>query len=132
MTQLENAGSPQEKLPDSMSAFVEGTQARLGTSTDIIYRFITLGPSSVVVVYIEGMADPQALMEAIQEDEGRFNAFSEPQPERCLELLQERTISLGKVGGITNYTEVETELLAATRSSISMEARRRCLPVQKR
>ncbi|MEK3879600.1 spore germination protein [Paenibacillus sp. FSL M7-0420] len=112
MTQLENAGSPQEKLPDSMSAFVEGTQARLGTSTDIIYRFITLGPSSVVVVYIEGMADPQALMEAIQEDEGRFNAFSEPQPERCLELLQERTISLGKVGGITNYTEVETELLA--------------------
>ncbi|MEK4514257.1 spore germination protein [Paenibacillus sp. FSL H8-0122] len=112
MTQLENAGSPQEKLPDSLSAFIEGIQVRLGTSTDIIYRFITLGPSSVVVVYIEGMADPQALMEAIQEDEGRFNEFSEPQPERCLELLQERTISLGKVGGITNYTEVETELLA--------------------
>uniref|UniRef100_UPI00406C8AC3 spore germination protein n=1 Tax=Paenibacillus sp. FSL P2-0089 TaxID=2954526 RepID=UPI00406C8AC3 len=112
MTQLENAGSPQEKLPDSLSAFIEGIQVRLGTSTDIIYRFITLGPSSVVVVYIEGMADPQALMKAIHEDAGQFNEFSEPQPERCLKLLQDRTLSLGKVGGITNYTEVETELLA--------------------
>ncbi|WP_340025431.1 spore germination protein [Paenibacillus sp. FSL K6-1096] len=112
MTQLEHAGSPQEKLPDSLSAFIEGIQARLGTSTDIIYRFITLGPLSAVVVYIEGMADPQALMMAIHEDAGYFNSISEPQPDTCLKLLQERTLSLGKVGGITNYTEIETELLA--------------------
>ncbi|WP_405116571.1 spore germination protein [Paenibacillus sp. FSL K6-1217] len=112
MTQLENAGSPQEKLPDSLSTFIEGIQVRLGTSTDIIYRFITLGTLSAVVIYIEGMADPQALMMAIHEDAGYFNALSEPQPEVCLKLLQERTLSLGKVGGITNYTEIETELLA--------------------
>lgn len=112
MTQLKHAGSPQEKLPESLSLFQEGLQARMGQSTDIIYRFITLGPMAVVVVYIEGMADPQPLMKAIHEDTGRFNEFSEPQPQDCLKLLQERTLTLGKVGGVHNYTEVETELLA--------------------
>ncbi|WNS43510.1 spore germination protein [Paenibacillus sp. MMS20-IR301] len=112
MTQLEHAGAPGEKLPASLSAFVEGMQARLGTSTDIIYRFLTLGPSPAAVVFIEGMADPDSVIQAIHEDASLFGEFTEPQPERCRKLLLERTLTLGKVGEIHNYTEVETEILA--------------------
>lgn len=112
MTQLENAGSPQEKLPESLSVFIEGMQVRLGKSTDIIYRFITLGPLSAVLVFIEGLSDPQSLIQAVHEDAGLFHELDEFTPVTCLKLLQERTLTLGKVGEISNYTEVETEILA--------------------
>ncbi|WP_342421214.1 spore germination protein [Paenibacillus sp. FSL E2-0178] len=112
MTQLENAGSPQEKLPESLSVFIEGMQVRLGKSTDIIYRFITLGSLSAVLVFIEGLSDPQSLIQAVHEDAGLFHELDDFTPVTCLKLLQERTLTLGKVGEISNYTEVETEILA--------------------
>ncbi|MEK3901299.1 spore germination protein [Paenibacillus sp. FSL R7-0179] len=112
MTHLENTQGPQEKLPHALSAIIEGMQLRLGKSTDIIYRFITLGPSSAVIIFIEGLADPQEMIQAIHEDSSLYQQFSQPQPESCLKLLQERTLSLGKVGEVSNYTELERELLA--------------------
>lgn len=112
MTELENTGSPQDKLPESLTLFVEGMQARLGTSTDIIYRYITIGPFSAVAVFIEGMGEPRYLIKAIHEDFNLFNGLEAAMPEACLKLLQERTLTLGKVGEIHSYMRAEAEILS--------------------
>ncbi|WP_238652157.1 spore germination protein [Paenibacillus piscarius] len=112
MRQTKLIEETQEKLPQSMASFIDELQDRLGTSTDIIYRFIKLGPLSAVIIYIEGMAEPQDLIQAIHEDESLFNDISTPEPASCLRLLQERTLSLGKVGELRQYSRVEKELLA--------------------
>ncbi|NQX45850.1 spore germination protein [Paenibacillus tritici] len=112
MTPLEQTPSPQENLPESLSSMIEGIQARMGKSADIIYRFISLGPLSAVIIFIEGLSEPQELIKAIHKDANLFHEIDEFHPQTCLKLLQERTLTLGKVGEICNYTEAENELLS--------------------
>ncbi|MFD1904482.1 spore germination protein [Paenibacillus rhizoplanae] len=112
MRHMEQKEITQGKLPQSLDEFTNGLQDRLGISTDIIYRFMKLGPLAAVIIYIEGMADPQEMIHAIHEDEDLFNAFSNPEPASCLQLLKTRTLALGKVGEIRDYPRVERELLA--------------------
>lgn len=112
MRHTEQKEITQGKLPQSLDEFTNGLQDRLGISTDIIYRFMKLGPLAAVIIYIEGMADPQEMIHAIHEDEDLFNAFSNPEPASCLQLLKTRTLALGKVGEVRDYPRVERELLA--------------------
>lgn len=131
MTHLENTQGPQEKLPHALSAIIEGMQLRLGKSTDIIYRFITLGPSSIVIIFIEGLADPQEMIQAIHEDSSLYQQFSQPQPESCLKLLQERTLSSARSGRSATTRSWSVSYSPVTRSSSLTELRRRYLPVRR-
>lgn len=132
MTPLEQAESPQEELPESLSSVIEGMQARMGKSADIIYRFISLGPLSAVIIFIEGLSEPRELIQAIHEDANLFHEMDDFHPQTCLKLLQERTLTLGKVGRSATIQKLRMKFCPATPFSSLKGAGWRCLPVQKR
>jgi len=112
MPEVEIAGLPDEKIPESQPLFLEGLNRRLGNSTDIIYRFLALGPFPAVIIFIEGLGDPNFLIEAIHKDHALFNELPGEFPGNCLTLLKEQTITLGKVGEVRSYGDIEAEILS--------------------
>ncbi|MBT2289699.1 spore germination protein [Paenibacillus albidus] len=109
MTDLDHKERNQENVPEAMALFLDGMKRRLGHSSDIFYRMITLGPFQAVIIFIEGMADPNFLIRAIHED---ALLFEDLLPQECYKLLKERTITLGKVGEVHTYSEIEAQLLS--------------------
>lgn len=82
----------QEKLPASITQFIENMKSRFGLSGDIIYREVNVGSIPTVMVYIEGMGDPRLLIEAIHKDLPLFIEFPNQSPEERMKMLKELTI----------------------------------------
>ncbi|WP_375373940.1 spore germination protein [Paenibacillus sp. S150] len=112
MADLSNADAVQEKLPDSLPLFIEEMNCRFGKSTDLVFRFLEIGPFSAAIIFIEGFGNPRFLIEAIHRDLFLFDQLRSDQPEESLRLLQERTITLGKVGEARTFSQVEAEILS--------------------
>lgn len=111
MTELHHSDSRQDKLPGSLPLFLKEMRSRLGDSTDIIYRFLALGPFSAAIVFIEGLGDPQFLIEAVHRDMLLFGEMDSRHPDESLKLLKERTITLGKVEEAHSFARIVAELL---------------------
>jgi spore germination protein KA len=77
----------------------------------IVYREITLGLKPAVIVYIDGLADPNRLLEAIHHDMSFYLEEELQSSEELFKLLKERTITMGRVGEAATFAEVETTLL---------------------
>ncbi|AIQ54450.1 spore germination protein [Paenibacillus sp. FSL R7-0331] len=112
MTEKHDPKKRREQLPGSQALFLEEMRGRLGNSTDIIYRLLALGSFSAAVVFIEGMAEPQALIEALHRDQPLYAEIDGADPGAGLQLLKERTITLGKVGEVRSLEEIEAEILS--------------------
>lgn len=112
LTEPKQADTPQKRLPDSLALFVEDMKIRFGESTDIIYRLITLGPFTAAIIFIEGLGDPQLVIQAIHRDLFLFEQLDPHQPEESLNLLKARTLTSGKVGEAQTYSEIEAEILS--------------------
>ncbi|MDF2836615.1 MAG: hypothetical protein K0Q63_2255, partial [Paenibacillus sp.] len=53
------------QLPTTMSEFRDAFEEMVGDSPDIVYRHIQFAGVPVVVVYIEGMADPRGVLDSL-------------------------------------------------------------------
>ncbi|WP_010268074.1 spore germination protein [Paenibacillus senegalensis] len=107
-----NSAKNQEPLPDSIIEIKELMRNRLGTSPDIVIRDMRIGPIPAVILYIEGMGDPQPLLQAIHQDMAMFYDEKEPSPEHYINILQLRSITLGKIGQADTLGAVEEKLLS--------------------
>ncbi|MHA2855594.1 spore germination protein [Paenibacillus lautus] len=112
MKNLTPGEAPQENLPASLTQFIDDMKSRFGQSGDIIYRELQLGAIPSVMVYIEGMGDPRYLIEAIHADMPLFMNLPDQRPEERMKMLQELTITMGKVGEARTFQEVEKKLLS--------------------
>lgn len=102
----------QEALPILISEFIENMKTRFGQSGDIIYRELLLGTIPAVIVYIEGMGDPRFLIEALHMDSPLFKELTNQSPDDRVRMLKDLTITMGKVGEATTYSEVEENVLS--------------------
>jgi len=98
-------------FPETIAAFEADLKAITGESADVVYRTMMLGPFSMVIVYIEGLADPHFLIEAIYNDDYLFENVYGRSADDYIKLLKERTITMGKVGEADSYPELEAQLL---------------------
>ncbi|MNO34859.1 Spore germination protein A1 [compost metagenome] len=112
MTGLKQADTPPMRLSGTLPLFIEDMKHRFGESTDIIYRHMAIGPFTTAIIFIEGLGDPQLVIEAIHRDQFLFGQLNLHQAEECLKQLKERTITVGKVGEVQTYPDIEAELLS--------------------
>ena len=97
MKNLTPGEASQENLPASLAQFIDDMKSRFGQSGDIIYRELQLGAIPAVMVYIEDGRSPLSN----RSDSCRFAAVHESpdqRPEERMKMLQELTITMGKVG----------------------------------
>lgn len=91
--------------------FIADVQGILGQSPDIIYREMMVWGIQAVIVYVDGMAEPRHLLEAILDHESRL-APQEHSPAGYLEVLRTEMIPLGRVAGVDSYSQITAELLS--------------------
>lgn len=101
----------EDEMAPEINRFIEDLQQILGQSPDIIYRKVMLWGIQAVIVYVDGMAQPRYLMEAILDHENRL-APEEHSPAGCLEVLRTEMIPLGQVASVSSYSEIMAQLLS--------------------
>ncbi|GAA3407374.1 spore germination protein [Paenibacillus hodogayensis] len=94
-----------------LSSFKQALRERIGDSPDIIYRDIVLGEVPGFLVYIEGMAEPRHILEAIHQDVNWRDAGLERSGEDLLQLLRERIVREGKVASVETLQQATAALL---------------------
>ncbi|GIO40470.1 spore germination protein [Paenibacillus apis] len=128
MNRVELSGPEQEHIHENRTPFIETLKHRLGDSPDIIYRDIVYGNNSVLLVYVEGMADPKSLIDGMLENVDVAASSKEESPEQAYERLKKQGIAMGRVRDTDHYTELISALLAGG-SIIFVEGHSICLLV---
>lgn len=113
MKQAEYNGIERERVSDKLPTFIDDLKQRLGESPDIIYRELDYGKSPVLLLYVEGMADPKFLIDGILENvDMAIDSSKQDSPEEAYMRLKKHSITMGKVTEGDHYTEVISSLLA--------------------
>lgn len=114
MLQGKDPEQQHDRIHDSLSEFIKALKHRLGDSPDIIYREITFGGIPVLIVYIEGLADPHSLIDGIHEDMDQASSADGQSPEDCYEKLKKQSITLGNIKETGTYPELISCLLSGS------------------
>jgi len=109
-----NSCSGHEALPGTIVEFMDMARNALGQSPDIVYREIIVGFKPMVIIYIEGLADPQGVLEALHQDMSFYSEGQRLSSEELFQLLQERTITMGKIGVAETIGELEEKVLCGS------------------
>lgn len=96
------------------SSLVSALKQLMGDSPDIIYRTIAVGPVPGIVVYIEGMAEPRHLIEAIFDSDAELRKTACSDRAELLKLLSERVIQEGKLDQTENVEEASLYLMSGS------------------
>ncbi|OXS54282.1 spore germination protein [Cohnella sp. CIP 111063] len=108
-----NDSAPQSQRPDpevpaSLDELQASLQLFLGDSSDVVYRNIAFRRMPGLIVYIEGMADPRHVIEALLEAKPDER---EDSPERPYETIRTGVITEGQVNETDSLEEVCGDLL---------------------
>lgn len=104
--------SAAEAIPVAIAELQERLTAELGRSPDLVFRQLMLGPRPVLLVYLEGMADPHPLLQALHLDMELFLIQPKQGAEEIWKILKERSVALGKVNETASMDDLLQKLLS--------------------
>lgn len=105
-------GSERAAIAQDPAVFIEDMHRHLGESSDIIYRHMMAGRFRSVVVFVEGMAEPRHLIEAMMEKDLLPGGQEERSPADQLKFLRERMIPFGQLAEVGTYSDAAAKLLS--------------------
>lgn len=108
----EETSQTAEPIPGTLAQLQERLRDELGESPDLVFRELALGPRAIMLVYLEGMADPHPLLQALHLDMEWYSELPKSSAEEMLKRLKERSVAIGKVNEAASMDDLLEKLLS--------------------